>query len=159
MRLADRSGQPAQLLAGPEWTLDPACARVRGRARASWYCGHLAGHLPRVLLRTEGVAVAAAAIALFFHEGYPWWLLVVLILAPDLSMVGYAAGPSVGAAAYDAAHTYALPVVIAAIGVIAGSEVAIQVGLIWLAHIGLDRAIGYGLKYPTGFKDTHLQRV
>lgn len=115
--------------------------------------------LPRVLLRVEGAAVAIAAIALYFHAGYPWWLLAALVLAPDLSLVGYLAGPVGGAVAYDAAHTYALPVVLAAIGVLADAEVAAQVGLIWLAHIGVDRAIGYGLKYPTGFKDTHLQRV
>jgi hypothetical protein len=115
--------------------------------------------LPRVLLRAEGVAVAVTAIALYFHADYPWWLLVVLALAPDLSMIGYVAGPTIGAAAYDAAHTSSLPVVLAAIGVIADAEIAVQVGLIWLAHIGVDRAIGYGLKYATGFKDTHLQRV
>jgi hypothetical protein len=103
--------------------------------------------------------VAAAAIAVYFHEGYPWWLFLALILAPDLSMIGYAAGLRVGAATYNAAHTYAFPVVLAAIGLIAGAEIAAEVGLIWLAHIGIDRAIGYGLKYPTGFKDTHLQRV
>ena len=74
-------------------------------------------------------------------------------------MLGYAAGPTVGRAAYDAAHTYAVPVALAGIGVLADADVAIQVGLIWTAHIGIDRAIGYGLKYRTGFKDTHLQRV
>ncbi len=103
--------------------------------------------------------MAIAAIVLYFHEGYPWWLFVALILAPDLSMILFVAGSTVGAAAYNAAHTYALPVALAAIGVIAGTEVAVQVGLIWLAHIGIDRAVGYGLKYPTGLKDTHLQRV
>lgn len=115
--------------------------------------------LPRALLHLEGLVVAAASIALYFHFGYPWWLLVVLGLAPDLSMVGYAAGPSVGRASYDAVHTYAVPVVLAAIGALADVEAAVQVGLIWMAHIGVDRAIGYGLKYRTGFKDTHLQRV
>jgi hypothetical protein len=114
---------------------------------------------PRVLLRAEGLAVAVAAIALYFHADYPWWLLVALALEPDLSMVGYLAGPTIGAAAYDAAHTYALPIVLAAVGVIADAEIAIQLGLIWFTHIGVDRAVGYGLKYPTGFKDTHLQRV
>ena len=94
---------------------------------------------------------------MYFHEGYPWWLFVALILAPDLSMVGYAAGSGVGAA-YNFAHTYALPVLLVA-PAIAGAEVAVQVGLIWVAHIGIDRALAYGLKYPTGFKDTHLQRV
>lgn len=115
--------------------------------------------LPRVLLQVEGGAVAVAAIALYFHAGYPWWLLVALALAPDLSMVGYLAGSTIGAAAYDAAHTYSLPVALAAIGLIVDAETAVQIGLIWLTHIGVDRAIGYGLKYPSGFKDTHLQRV
>jgi uncharacterized protein DUF4260 len=117
------------------------------------------GRLPRVLLHTEGLAVAVVAIVLYFHADYPWWLLVLLLLTPDLSMVGYLGGPIVGAAAYDVAHTYSLPIVLAAIGVIAGAEFAVQLGLIWITHIGVDRAIGYGLKYPTGFKDTHLQRV
>jgi hypothetical protein len=114
---------------------------------------------PRVLLRAEGLAVAVAAIALYFHADYPWWLLVALVLAPDLSMVGYLAGPTVGAMAYDAAHTYVLPIVLVTAGVITDSEIVIELGLIWFTHIGVDRAIGYGLKYPTGFKDTHLQRV
>ena len=115
--------------------------------------------LPRVLLHAEGVAVAVAAIALYFYADYPWWLLVALALAPDLSMVGYLSGSTIGAAAYDAAHTYSLPVALAAVGLIVDAETAIQLGLIWLTHIGVDRAVGYGLKYPTGFKDTHLQRV
>jgi hypothetical protein len=112
-----------------------------------------------MLLRAEGVTVAVASITLYFNADHPWWLLVVLVLAPDVSMVGYAAGPTVGAAAYDVAHTYSLPVVLGAIGVVADTETAVQLSLIWLAHIGVDRAIGYGLKYPSGFKDTHLQRV
>jgi Domain of unknown function (DUF4260) len=115
--------------------------------------------LPRLLLRLEGAAVAAAAIALYFHAGYPWWLLVALALAPDLSMVGYAAGPRIGAAAYNLAHTFSVPVVLAALGVLADADVAVQVALIWLTHVGADRALGYGLKYRTGFKDTHLQRA
>jgi hypothetical protein len=115
--------------------------------------------LPRVLLHAEGVAVAAAAVALYFWADYPWWFLVALALAPDLSMVGYLAGKTIGAAAYNAAHTYSLPVALAAIGVIANAETAVQLGLIWLTHIGVDRAVGYGLKYRTDFKDTHLQRV
>ena len=115
--------------------------------------------LPRVLLRTESIAVAVAALALYFFADYPWWLLAALVLAPDLSMVGYLAGSSIGAAAYDAAHTYALPVALAAVGLIVDAETAVQLGLIWLTHIAVDCALGYGLKYPTGFKDTHLQRV
>jgi Domain of unknown function (DUF4260) len=123
------------------------------------YVGCVFDRLPRVLLHAEGIAVGTSAIALYFNAGFPWWLFVVLVLAPDLSMVGYVAGPTIGTATYNAAHTYSLPVVLGAIGVIADAETAVQVSLIWLAHIGVDRAIGYGLKYPSGFKDTHLQRV
>jgi len=115
--------------------------------------------LPRLLLHAEGAAVAAAAVALYFHEGFDWWLLLVLALAPDLAMLGYLAGPRAGAAAYDLVHTYVLPVLLGAAGVIWDSDAALAVALIWLTHIGVDRALGYGLKYPSGFKDTHLQRV
>jgi hypothetical protein len=113
----------------------------------------------RGLLRAEGLVVFAAAIALYFDAGYGWVLLVVLALAPDLSMLGYLAGPRAGAIAYDAVHAYALPIALAVVGVLAGFDLAVQLALIWVAHIGADRLIGYGLKYPSGFKDTHLQRV
>jgi hypothetical protein len=115
--------------------------------------------LPRVLLRAEGIAAAAAATAVYFHAGYPWWLLVALALAPDLSMIGYLWGPAAGAVCYDAAHTYVCPAALTAVGFVAGADVAIEVGLIWIVHIGVDRALGYGLKYRSAFKDTHLQRV
>jgi hypothetical protein len=118
-----------------------------------------AERLPRLLLHAEGAVVAVAAVALYFDAGYAWWLLLLLVLAPDLSAVGYLAGPHAGAVAYDLAHTYVWPVAIGAVGVVADSDAALQVGLIWATHIGVDRAIGYGLKYPSGFKDTHLQRV
>ena len=115
--------------------------------------------LPHWLLRLEGLGLFVAAVVLYFHAHYPWWLLLVLALAPDLSMVGYAAGPRVGAVAYDAAHTTVLPIVLGLVGVLADSDVAVQLALIWLAHIGADRALADGLKYPTHFQDTHLQRV
>ena len=103
--------------------------------------------------------VAASAVILYFHLGYPWWLFIALVLAPDLSMLGYLAGPATGSAVYDLAHTLVVPVAVATIGMLADADVAIQVGLVWVAHIGVDRALGYGLKYRTGFRDTHLQRV
>jgi hypothetical protein len=114
--------------------------------------------LPRILLHAEGLAVFAAAIGLYFRADYQWWLLLALVLAPDLSMIGYAAGTRVGAGAYSV-HTYVFPVVLGFAGVLAESSLATKLALIWFTHIGLDRALGYGLKYPTHFKDTHLQRV
>jgi hypothetical protein len=115
--------------------------------------------LPRLLLHAEGAAVAVAAVALYFYDDHAWWLLVALALAPDLSMVGYLAGPRIGSLSYDAAHTNVGPLALGTIGILSGTGGATAVALIWLAHIGVDRAIGYGLKYPTGFKDTHLNRV
>jgi hypothetical protein len=103
--------------------------------------------------------VAVAALFIYFWAGHPWWLLVVLALAPDLVMAAYAAWPRIGAVAYDVVHTYVLPVGLGTAGVVADSDTAVALALIWLTHIGVDRAIGYGLKYPSGVKDTHLQRV
>ncbi len=115
--------------------------------------------LPNHLLRAEGVAVVGASIVLYFYADYPWWLLLVLALAPDVSLLAFAAGPRVRTASYNAAHTYVTPVVLGSTGVVAEADLAVQVALIWMTHIGVDRTIGYGLKYPTAFKHTHLQRV
>lgn len=115
--------------------------------------------LPHLLLRLEGLAVAAAAVVLYFHEDFGWVLFVALILAPDLSFAGYAFGPKVGAIAYDMVHTEIFPVALGALGVVTDSSAPTKIALIWLAHIGADRLLGYGLKYPTAFKDTHLSRV
>jgi hypothetical protein len=115
--------------------------------------------VPRLLLHAEGAVVFAGATVLYFHEGYAWWLYLLLALAPDLSMLGYLGGPRTGALAYNAAHTFALPVALAVVGVLADADGLVAVTLIWIAHIGADRALGYGLKYPSAFKDTHLQRV
>ena len=81
---------------------------------------------------------------------------LLLALAPDLSMLGYLAGPRIGAATYNVVHTYALPVLLGGFGAWTESPLLIQVALVWAAHIGADRVAGYGLKYPTGFKYTHL---
>ena len=135
---------------------EPARRRIPGRAGES---RGVAASLPRFLLRAEGLAVAAAALALYAHAGHGWLLLVLLVLAPDLSMLGYLGGPRAGAIAYDAVHTTILPLALGTVGVLADVELARQLALIWLVHLGVDRLVGYGLKYPSGFKDTHLQRV
>ena len=93
--------------------------------------------LPAVFLRIEGVAVLAAAVALYVDAGYEWWLFLVLLLAPDLGGLGYLFGPRIGAVTYDTTHLEALPVLLAAGGVLAGSDMSIKLGLIWLAHIGM----------------------
>ena len=113
----------------------------------------------RLALRLEGLVVGVGAIALYLDPGYSWLALVLLWLAPDLGALGYLAGNRVGTITYDLTHFEGWPVALGVVGVMAGSDVAIQLALIWLSHVGIDRAIGYGLKYPSAFKDTHLQRV
>jgi hypothetical protein len=73
-------------------------------------------------------------------------------------MLGYLRGPRAGAAVYNLGHTWLLPAIIGAGGLLGGSRLAIGIALIWLGHIGIDRLLGYGLKFPTGFKDSHLGR-
>jgi hypothetical protein len=117
-------------------------------------------NLPAALLRAEGLVVSAAAIALYVDGDYAIWALIAFVLRPDLSFAAYVAGPGVGALVYNAAHTYVWPVALAAACLLTGSpSLPVEIALIWSAHIGVDRFLGYGLKYPTAFKDTHLGRV
>lgn len=120
----------------------------------------LSGKLgPRLLLRAEGAAVAVLALVLYRELGQPWWVFAVFFLAPDLSLLGYLGGPRLGAVAYNLVHTYALPVLGYAFGFALAHPGLMAAGLIWAAHIGVDRVLGFGLKYATGFRDTHLNKV
>ncbi|MDM0077547.1 DUF4260 domain-containing protein [Variovorax sp. J2P1-59] len=113
----------------------------------------------RATLRIEGAVVLVAAVVAYAQLGAGWGAFTMLFLVPDLSFLGYLAGPRVGAAAYNAAHSYIGPVAMLVIGSLGDSPVAMAAGWIWCAHIGFDRALGYGLKYATGFADTHLGRI
>ena len=116
-------------------------------------------HIPiRATLQLEGALIAAFAVWGYAQTGASWTLFAVLLLAPDLAMLGYLAGTRAGALCYNLAHSYAAPAALAGLA-LAGQGGALPLALIWTAHIGIDRAIGYGLKYPTHFKDTHLGRV
>jgi hypothetical protein len=115
--------------------------------------------LPAVLLRVEGVVVFFGAIALYISQNASGLLFGLLFFAPDLSMIGYRINPRIGSFTYNAVHTYALPAALMALALAARWTLGIHVSLIWLAHIGMDRMLGFGLKYPTAFKDTHMQRV
>ena len=114
---------------------------------------------PRALLRLEGAALGLGAVALYAAGGQSWLAFAALFLAPDLSFAAYLAGPRVGATVYNALHWTAPALALAAFGWALPSSGAFAVALIWLAHIGLDRALGYGLKYGSGFRDTHLGRL
>lgn len=114
---------------------------------------------PKLLLRVESFVITAGLLVLYGRVGGSWVLFFAAILVPDLSIVGYAAGPGVGAAIYNLAHTYSLPVILAGYGLLGPHVLAVYIAVIWLTHISVDRMLGLGLKYPTAFKDTHLNRV
>ena len=115
--------------------------------------------LPPILVRAEGATLLALSLLLYGLTGGSWLLFVLLFLVPDVSMLGYLAGSRVGATSYNLFHTYAAPGLLAALGLLAQSPLLVSVALVWFAHIGFDRMIGFGLKYPTGFFDTHLHRL
>ena len=114
---------------------------------------------PRSLLRAEGLALLAVAAALYAHAGFSWSLFALLFLAPDLTFAAYAFGPKWGAAAYNVVHATPLPLALGALSLAFGWPLGEAIALIGLAHVGFDRALGYGLKYATGFNDTHLGRI
>lgn len=86
-------------------------------------------------------------------------MFALLFFVPDLSMAGYAAGNKAGAASYNLFHTYAVPLAVFAAAHVANVHALSLFCVIWAAHIGFDRMLGYGLKYESGFKDTHLGKI
>jgi hypothetical protein len=109
-----------------------------------------------LLLRLEGLVVAAATAILYAREGASWWLFAALWLAPDLSMLGYLGRPCRAARIYNAFHTYVAPGVLGLCALLLHANGLLPVALIWANHIGVDRLLGYGLKYGNGFGWTHL---
>ena len=111
---------------------------------------------PNLLLRAEAAFLLAGAVAVYAALGSSWTLFALLALAPDLSMIAYLAGRRAGTIVYNAAHWECVPLGLLGYGFFGGSTIALDVGLIWLAHVAFDRMIGAGLKYPEGFRFSHL---
>lgn len=114
---------------------------------------------PGLWLRVEGLTVLITAVLFYAQLEYGWLSFALLLLAPDLAMLPYLINPRLGALIYNVVHTYALPLAVAAVAYLGGFPTLLALALIWLAHIGLDRTVGYGLKYGDDFKHTHLQEV
>jgi hypothetical protein len=110
----------------------------------------------RYTLRLEGLAIFAATLVAYTATGGNWWLFAALILAPDLAFLAALAGQKAGLRAYNVAHTYTVPALLGAIAWFAAVPWLMSVALIWIAHIGLDRSLGYGLKYAGLDHATHL---
>jgi hypothetical protein len=113
----------------------------------------------KILLRLEGLTLFAGMVLLYDVWGGSWWVFAVLFLVPDLSFIAYLSNPKSGAIIYNAAHSYMAPVALLTTGFAIGEPLVLSIAMIWLAHIGIDRALGYGLKYQAGFGFTHLGRI
>ncbi|MBP1930966.1 DUF4260 domain-containing protein [Ammoniphilus resinae] len=113
----------------------------------------------KIILKLEGLAVLILCLYFYSTYGFSWGIFLLFLLLPDLSMLGYIMNVRVGAAAYNLFHTYLVSILPLVWGIVTKSDWSIMVGLIWTAHIGMDRLLGYGLKYTTHFKDTHFQRL
>ncbi len=114
---------------------------------------------PRLLLRLEGLAALIGTVIAYKAIGASWGYFALLLFLPDLSLIGYVAGARTGAAAYNALHTYIGPAGLAALTYLEVVPPAWPICLIWAAHIGMDRALGLGLKFSSAFTHTHLGNV
>jgi len=117
----------------------------------------MSGHI--VFQRVEGLALCVAATALYFHSGYSWVSYVLLLFAFDISMVGYAVNARVGAVTYNIGHSMIGPSLLAVLYIFQQSDLILGLACLWFAHIGIDRALGYGLKLSSSFHDTHLGKI
>lgn len=114
---------------------------------------------PNVLLKFEGFAVFLLALAIFWQQSFSWSLFWSTVLLPDLAMFGYLVNAKVGARLYNITHSKLLPSAIAVLAIAMSNSLFSALALIWFVHIGFDRMLGYGLKYPEGFKVTHLGAI
>jgi len=112
-----------------------------------------------LILRAEAIVLLAAGVVAYLELGGQALWLLPLLLVPDVSMVGYLAGPRLGALTYNLAHNLVLGIGLLVGGWYAEATPVAILGAILVAHVGMDRALGYGLKLPTDFKDTHLGRI
>ena len=113
----------------------------------------------RTVLRLEGLALFLGMTLLYGVWDGSWWVYAALFMAPDLSFLAYFGGPRFGAMMYNAAHSYMVPMALMTVGFAMAEPLVLSIAMIWLAHIGFDRALGYGLKYASGFTFTHLGRI
>lgn len=121
----------------------------------------------KLILRAEGLALFLASLVAYYTLGGSWWMFAALILVPDLSFIGFMFGPKIGSIAYNTLHSTIGPLLLGSLGWLIDQDNTMHIlrdlcsfiALIWLAHIGFDRAVGYGLKYASAFKDTHLGAI
>lgn len=115
--------------------------------------------MPKLLLHVEGFVVLLCSLFVYQMMDYSWWLFILLLFVPDVSALGYVVNKRVGAVVYNLVHTYVLALILLGVGYMFAIPIVVVLGVILVAHIGMDRMCGFGLKYPSAFQDTHMQRL
>jgi hypothetical protein len=115
--------------------------------------------MPRILLHLEGIAFLVAALVFYANQQFSWWAFFLFLLTPDIPMLLFLVNPRLGSIVYNLVHTLIFPLTLAIFSGSNGNNLGLQIALIWLVHIGMDRAVGYGFKYPGYFKQTHFSRI
>lgn len=113
----------------------------------------------RWILRIENALLFCLIVMMYRYFDFSFWLFFLLLFVPDVSMIGYLKSKKIGAAIYNAGHTLIYPIILCTLSYFMNWELYLGLGLIWCAHIFMDRTLGYGLKYPSNFKVTHIQKV
>ncbi len=111
------------------------------------------------LLKFEGLFIFLSALYLYNFLHFNWFLFIILLLIPDISMIGYLKDKRLGAITYNLIHNFALGILIFFAGLLLKNDIFLALGIILIAHVGMDRFMGFGLKYKTDFKDIHMQKV
>ena len=120
---------------------------------------HPSGRVPVWFQRAESAFIGALLVVAFVELGFDWWWLLALFLVFDVSMIGYAHSPRLGAWTYNAVHSYLAPAAVGMGGIVSGARSAAFLALSWGFHIAIDRLLGYGLKFTDRFSHTHLGEI
>jgi hypothetical protein len=114
----------------------------------------------KLVLKLEEFAMFTGCIVLLYLSDAEWWWYLLLMIGPDISMLGYLAGNKIGAWSYNLFHHKAIAVIIFILGVwILNINWIMLIGIVLFGHSSMDRFFGYGLKYENGFKFTHLGEI
>lgn len=111
------------------------------------------------ILQLEGLIIALMSIFFYLELGGDVIFFIILWLVPDMGMIGYIISKKIGSLTYNITHTYTIPIILLSYTLLSNLGLGVQVSLIWISHIGLDRFLGYGIKYPDKFKNTHMNKI
>jgi hypothetical protein len=109
----------------------------------------------RIFLILESTVIFLGSLLIYLFIGGNWIIFIILLFSPDI----FIKNSRIGSIIYNIGHIHVWAIILILIGILIDLDILILLGLIWISHISIDRAMGYGLKYPSDFKDTHMQKI